>query len=251
MATGEEIAIEFYQPGNAEDLASCLIRFLSDPEKQKAMAVQNFSTALRMTMPTIIQKYLRHFELEQRTEALRRVTRFRRMPGWLPSRALMLRLMTRNSPGWVHRSAIHRLPWTLPGRKPLLDNHSNGGGKLSGTGVPNNGDGVTAGSRYADSILDRSFTPSAAGDGNGSHDYQSEQRESLNTPLANKGEAHHSEGQQPGGEDWIKVPPLGQIHPSDGSSGNGKGGSSGSGAGSEAGGSEGATQIARKPATGE
>src|SRR6202020_1871283 len=52
MADGEELAIEFYQPGNAQDLANCLINFLTNQERQKAMAVQNFSTALRMTMPT-------------------------------------------------------------------------------------------------------------------------------------------------------------------------------------------------------
>ncbi len=74
MADGENIAIEFYEPGNAQDLAGCLIRLSTNLEKQQAMAEQNFSTALRMTMPTIVQKYLRHFELEQRVEALRYVT---------------------------------------------------------------------------------------------------------------------------------------------------------------------------------
>src|SRR5580700_1458343 len=62
MAEGEDLAIEFYKPGNAQDLAECLINFLTNPEKQLTMGVQNFSTALRMTMPTIVQKYLRHFE---------------------------------------------------------------------------------------------------------------------------------------------------------------------------------------------
>src|SRR5271166_896913 len=80
MADAEDIAIEFYEPGNAQDLAGCLIRLLTNLEKQQAMAEQNFSTALRMTMPTIVQKYLRHFELEQRVEALRYVSRFRKLP---------------------------------------------------------------------------------------------------------------------------------------------------------------------------
>jgi glycosyltransferase involved in cell wall biosynthesis len=106
MAEGEDLAIEFYEPGNAQALARCLINFLTNPEKQKAMAVQNFSSALRMTMPTIVQKYLRHFELEQRAEALRHVTRFRKLPRWMPSKAPLLRMMTRNSLGWVRRSAI-------------------------------------------------------------------------------------------------------------------------------------------------
>src|SRR5579863_3698918 len=36
MADGEELAIEFYRPGSAEDLANCLINFLTNPEKQLA-----------------------------------------------------------------------------------------------------------------------------------------------------------------------------------------------------------------------
>jgi hypothetical protein len=119
MAEGEDLAIEFYKPGNAQDLANCLITFLNSEAKQQVAAIQNFSTALRMTMPTIVLKYLRHFELEQRTEALRQITRFRRLPGWVPSRSLMLRMMTRNTLGWVDRSAISPARPIVSRRKPL------------------------------------------------------------------------------------------------------------------------------------
>jgi glycosyltransferase involved in cell wall biosynthesis len=119
MAEGEDLAIEFYKPGNAQDLANCLIAFLNSEAKQQVAAIQNFSTALRMTMPTIVLKYLRHFELEQRTEALRQITRFRRLPGWVPSRSLMLRMMTRNTLGWVDRSAISPARPIVSRRKPL------------------------------------------------------------------------------------------------------------------------------------
>jgi glycosyltransferase involved in cell wall biosynthesis len=156
MADGEELAIEFYQPGSADDLARCLIRLITDQEKQQAMAVQNFSSALRMTMPTIVQKYLRHFELEQRIEALKQVTRFRRLPGWVPSKSLMLRLMTRNSMGWVQRSAIHRPPWNGSRQKALssasLDDDRDISGELTGAGIPLYREGITAGSRYGGSL---------------------------------------------------------------------------------------------------
>lgn len=108
MSDGEEIAIDFYQAGDAEDLAGCLVRLLKDPERQQGMAMQNFSAALRMTMPAIVQKYLHHFELQQRTEALRYVARFRKLPNWVPAKAFLLRLMTRNSPGWIRGSATPR-----------------------------------------------------------------------------------------------------------------------------------------------
>ena len=58
MAQGEELAIEFYPPGNAQGLADCLMQLLQDSNKQQALAVQNFSAGLRMTMPNVVQKYL-------------------------------------------------------------------------------------------------------------------------------------------------------------------------------------------------
>src|SRR5205807_9041723 len=124
MAEGEELAVEFFKPGDAQDLADCLIRFLESSEKQQAMAEQNFGSALRMTMPNIVQKYLRHFELQQRTEALRYVTRFRRLPSWVPRKSFLLRIMTRNSLGWIHRSAVPRPPLNHSSRDRLLNgNH--------------------------------------------------------------------------------------------------------------------------------
>jgi glycosyltransferase involved in cell wall biosynthesis len=130
MVNGEDLAIEFYKPGNARDLATCLVEFLTNPEKQQVMAVQNFSVALRMTMPTIVQKYLRHFELEKRAEALRYVTRFRRLPSWVPSKAPLLRMMTRNSMGWVQRSATQRPSPTRQVWTPPIS------GKLADSGIP-------------------------------------------------------------------------------------------------------------------
>jgi glycosyltransferase involved in cell wall biosynthesis len=146
MASGEELAIEFYQPGSAENLAECLIRFLTDPRKQQAMAAQNFAAALRMTMPTIVQKYLRHFELEQRTQALRYVRRFRRTPGWGASRSLLMRRMTRNSMGWVHRSAIARASANPAGDSSLVPDQLNASGRLAEPGIRLTRDGMNGGS---------------------------------------------------------------------------------------------------------
>src|ERR1700727_1954949 len=87
MADSEKLALDFYQAGEAQSLADTLIELLEDPNKQRAMATQNFASALRMTMPNVVQKYLRHFELHQRTDALKQVARFRRLPNWLPSKS--------------------------------------------------------------------------------------------------------------------------------------------------------------------
>jgi glycosyltransferase involved in cell wall biosynthesis len=126
MAQSEELAIDFYQAGDAQSLADCLVQLLQDTERQRAMAMQNFSSALRMTMPNVVQKYLRHFELQQRTEALRQVARIRRLPRWLPSKSLLLRFMTRNSLGWGHRSAILDPPLSTRGNLQLPDSIENG-----------------------------------------------------------------------------------------------------------------------------
>src|SRR5215472_1653562 len=130
MAQSEELAIEFYPPGNAQGLADCLLRLLNDIEKQGAMATQNFSAALRMTMPNVVQKYLRHFELQQRVQTLRHISRFRRLPSWVPSKSLMLRFMTRNSLSWARRSVILHAPWSDLSPEMLLNRNSNGRGKL-------------------------------------------------------------------------------------------------------------------------
>ena len=248
MADGEELAIEFYQPGNAQDLANCLINFLTNQEKQQAMAVQNFSTALRMTMPTIVLKYLRHFELEQRTEALRQITRFRRLPGWVPSKSLMLRLMTRNSLGWVHRSAIPRPRGNGSGQE-LLNGNLNDRGKFAGSSIPLDGDGVTASSRHRGSKgLGLGEIPAArTASHSDAHDGDSSQELRL-TPAwhaADESKAPYTEGQKETGVDWDRIVPMRQ--PADGNGGNGNGGSGDPGAGSNGSGGKRAVHRAGNP----
>ena len=56
MAEDERLAMDFYKTGDAGSLADALLQLLSDPERQKEMAEQNFSAALRMTMPEIVRQ---------------------------------------------------------------------------------------------------------------------------------------------------------------------------------------------------
>jgi len=142
MAQSEELAIDFYPPGHAQGLADCLYRLLTDPEKQYAMAMQNFSAALRMTMPNVVQKYLRHFELQQRVETLKYISRVRRLPRWIPSKSLLLRLLTRNSLTWARRSVVLHSPWQGISQPGLVDGDSYGRGGLGGSGIPSNGHSV-------------------------------------------------------------------------------------------------------------
>lgn len=105
MAKDENLAIDFYEPGNAQHLAERIAELLESNERQRAMAEQNFSVGLRMTMPQIISQYLRHFDRERRAVTLRRMARLRTWPSWIPWRFLVGRTMG-NSFNWSDRAAF-------------------------------------------------------------------------------------------------------------------------------------------------
>jgi len=208
MAQGEELAIEFYPPGDAQGLADCLVKLLQDSEKQRTMATQNFSAALRMTMPSVVQKYLRHFELQQRTRTLKYVSRVRRLPAWVPSKSLLLRFMTRNSLSWARRSAILHTSWNVNDRL-LLHGNGNGRGKLDGSRDAADGNRVTpgkvAGSNGSSPATGRA-TPEQYG--------QSERREDKPAipalQLSSERKSDHSQSGQPEREAVVDStrPPL-------------------------------------------
>lgn len=101
MAVDEGLAVGFYETGNAQSLAFEIQHLLNSDERMREMSEQNFSAALRMTMPQIIRQYLRSFDLQQRTRALEPIARFRRIPSWIPSRSAIFRAA---APRWQ--------PWT-------------------------------------------------------------------------------------------------------------------------------------------
>jgi hypothetical protein len=77
MAADENMAISFYQAGNVTDLATQLIALLESPEKQRRAAEQNYSAAIRMTMPHVVRHYLRWFELKRHKRSFEFPTRTR------------------------------------------------------------------------------------------------------------------------------------------------------------------------------
>jgi len=101
MAEDEGLAIEFYETGEPESLAATMTKLLRDPQQQHEMAEKNFYAALRMTMPTIIRQYLRAFDLHQHSKALDPISRFRRLPGWIPSRSAIFRAAAPRWSSWM------------------------------------------------------------------------------------------------------------------------------------------------------
>lgn len=96
MAKAEGLAICFYEPGNTQRMAEALSALLQHPEWQQQMAERNFAAALRMTMPKVIQRYLRLFELDHHFQVLAPALRVRRLPRWLPYRSLWSSVLARN-----------------------------------------------------------------------------------------------------------------------------------------------------------
>ena len=128
MADEEGLAIDFYQPSNTQDLADRIISVLQSPEQQEEMATQNFSAALRMTMPQIIHEYIRHFGVERHTKALKSMTRLRRLPRWMPLGLFAGRLRGQNHFRWSDRSTFAYMPGARKS-SALLD----GDGRRSGS----------------------------------------------------------------------------------------------------------------------
>jgi glycosyltransferase involved in cell wall biosynthesis len=76
MAAEEDMAIQFYTLGDATDLAEQLIAILESPELERQMAERNFSAGVEMTMTSVVNNYLRWFELKRFKRALRKARSF-------------------------------------------------------------------------------------------------------------------------------------------------------------------------------
>jgi glycosyltransferase involved in cell wall biosynthesis len=105
IAEEEGIAIEFFESGNEDSLVQHLLAVLNAPERLEAMAKQNFSSALRMSMPEIIRQYIRSFDLQHRIKMLRAASRFRRLPRWMPLRPALSRRVGQRFVSW-HDAAL-------------------------------------------------------------------------------------------------------------------------------------------------
>lgn len=101
MCENEGLAIRFYPIGKKLQLAREIINLLQSEDDLREMAEQNFSAALRMTMPQVIQQYVRSFDRHRRARSLEEVSRFRRLPSWIPSRSSIYREETQRWGSWL------------------------------------------------------------------------------------------------------------------------------------------------------
>ena len=101
MGDDERLAIQYYKTGDAHSLAETVTNLIEDKELQREMGEQNFSAALRQTMPQIMRQYLRSFDLQKRKRALEPISRFRRLPSWVPSRSAIFRATAPKGAAWM------------------------------------------------------------------------------------------------------------------------------------------------------
>ena len=65
MAADDEMAINFYEVGNAGDLADKLVTILQSEDLQRQLSEHNYQAGIQMTMATVVRNYLRWFDLHQ------------------------------------------------------------------------------------------------------------------------------------------------------------------------------------------
>src|SRR6185437_2468603 len=64
MAEDEDLAVDFYPVNSASEFADRVASLLASPARLAEMSQRNYQAALNMTMPNVVQNYLRMFEEE-------------------------------------------------------------------------------------------------------------------------------------------------------------------------------------------
>ena len=71
MAHDEDMAIRFYERGNADDLADQISAILLSPELEREMAMHNYAAGVEMTITNVVNNYLRWFRLNKAKRDIR------------------------------------------------------------------------------------------------------------------------------------------------------------------------------------
>jgi glycosyltransferase involved in cell wall biosynthesis len=100
LAEHERVSMEYFIPNDVDSLASHLVDLLHSPARLNEMARENFSAALQMSMPQVIQQYTRSFDVQHRLRMLRAFSQLRNSPRWMPTRNWMARRLERKLKSW-------------------------------------------------------------------------------------------------------------------------------------------------------
>lgn len=61
IAGEENLAVDYFEPDNVNDMTAKLVALANDPARERRMAEQNYQAAMAMTMPHIVAQYLSDF----------------------------------------------------------------------------------------------------------------------------------------------------------------------------------------------
>jgi glycosyltransferase involved in cell wall biosynthesis len=74
MASDEDMAIRFYECGNADELADQISAILLSPDLEREMAMHNYAAGVEMTITNVVNNYLRWFRLNKAKREIRSST---------------------------------------------------------------------------------------------------------------------------------------------------------------------------------
>lgn len=99
MANDDDMAINFYRVGDADDLANKIVNILQSPDLQRQMSEHNYEAGIQMTMATVVRNYLRWFELHRCKRSIADSGALGRRRDWL--RSWSQRLGKAAAPSWT------------------------------------------------------------------------------------------------------------------------------------------------------
>ncbi|MGA7339175.1 MAG: glycosyltransferase [Terracidiphilus sp.] len=111
MAVQEDMAVRFYDRGNAVDLADQMLAILRSPQLERRMAADNFAAGVEMTMTNVVSNNLRWFELNRCKRALlgRRESNGRQFaPARFPTREMDFTGTAQGIQAWANSHQIPR-----------------------------------------------------------------------------------------------------------------------------------------------
>ena len=182
------LAIDFYPLGEPEALAESLISLLQSPARQRQMAEQNFSAALRMTMPRVVHDYLRYFDRQRRGRALRSIRNARARSSWFGRPAISI------AENWLTMSRGH-MPLAV---ETLFDSQVRGSGNLEVGGISIDINAVSSVGNPRDGGTSSAATRAARGKQNGHAHRQRSEHDGNGAalpPLPNSGEPENPEAE--------------------------------------------------------
>ncbi|MGO8794731.1 MAG: glycosyltransferase [Candidatus Sulfotelmatobacter sp.] len=105
LAEHERIAIRYFTPGDVDSLVEQMLLCLNSPHVLQEMAWQNYAAGVAMSMPRIVQDYIRSFRQQERVKVLQAAAKLRRR-GYVESEGELARTVGEKIQKWQDEDGI-------------------------------------------------------------------------------------------------------------------------------------------------